>query len=348
MSLFRVKERWSTVAGSAEEFEAMVCGNLDNSGDVKDTKIALGSLSGILRVYKPTIPEYNPSDMILEEDLGAPILQLSVGKFFLGTSNLGLAVLHPRKLAVYELTDMGVERNERTSYYNLEKHYEHALGIEGEHFSACNMSCGNFGGGDGHDNIIVQSIDGKLQIFEASNLAFTRQFVDCLHPGPIEYVPALDAFVTVSTACEAQCFRYQVFVSSRTNIEEQASSNAGGGTTGQFSLGAVRTSAMEWRTVLGEHCVAILPGFFHASEERSQVQSYIGNIMSEIVFVCENTLFLLNKSGRVAVQRSLEQTPVCACSYFAGPGLFDNIIVAMQEGHSADLQRDEPNLGGAC
>lgn len=332
MSLFRVKERWSTLAGDAEEFEAMVCGNLDNVDDVDETKIALGSLSGILRVYKPSIPEYNATDLILEEDLGAPILQLRLGKFFLGTNHLGLAVLHPRKLVVYELTAEGIERNEGMSYYSLEKHYEHALGIEGEHFSACNMSSGNFGGGDGHDNIIVQSIDGKLQIFEASHLAFTRQFVDCLHPGPIEYVPALDAFVTVSTACEAQCFRYQVFVSSKTNIEEGASSSAGGGTTGQFGLGAVRAGIMEWRTMLGEHCVAILAGLFNGPDERSKVRSYNDNLIPEIVFVCEKALFLLDKSGSMLAQRRLEQTPVCACTYLAGSGMLDNVLVAMQEG----------------
>ena len=62
--------------------------------------------------------------------------------------------------------------------------------------------------------------------------------------------------------------------------------------------------------------------------------------------MCENTLFLLNKSGRVVVQRSLEQTPVCACSGFAGPGLFDNIIVAMQEG-TLQIYSEMNLLGGA-
>ena len=106
----------------------------------------------------------------------------------------------------------------------------------------------------------------------------------------------------------------------------------GGGTTGQFGIGAVRDSIMEWSTMLGEHCVTILTGFFNGSEESSKVQSYDGELISEIVFVCENALFLLNKSGRVVAQRRLEQTPVCACSYYAGPGRFDNILVAMQEG----------------
>ena len=44
------------MAGSAEEFEAMVCGNLDNSGDVKDTKIALGSLRVFCAYISPLFP----------------------------------------------------------------------------------------------------------------------------------------------------------------------------------------------------------------------------------------------------------------------------------------------------
>jgi Bardet-Biedl syndrome 9 protein len=57
---------------------------------------------------------------------------------------------------------------------------------------------------------MVQSLDGKLQIFEQSANAFTRQLVDCLLPGPMAYLPKLDAFVTTNYACQAECYRYQV------------------------------------------------------------------------------------------------------------------------------------------
>jgi Bardet-Biedl syndrome 9 protein len=98
----------------------------------------------------------------------------------------------------------------RANYHQLTKFYEHNLGLEGKHFTAYNMTSGPFGGVRGREMIVVQSMDGKLQIFEQSANAFTRQLVDCLLPGPIAYLPKLDAFVTTNYACQAECYRYQV------------------------------------------------------------------------------------------------------------------------------------------
>ena len=72
------------------------------------------------------------------------------------------------------------------------------------------MTSGAFGGDKGREMIIVQSLDGKLQVFEQSANAFTRQLVDCLLPGPIAYLPHLDAIVTTNFACQMECYRYQV------------------------------------------------------------------------------------------------------------------------------------------
>ena len=52
----------------------------------------------------------------------------------------------------------------RVSFHTLEKLYEHRLGDEGKHFTAFNMTVGAFGGVSGRDMIMVQSIDGKLQV----------------------------------------------------------------------------------------------------------------------------------------------------------------------------------------
>jgi Bardet-Biedl syndrome 9 protein len=92
----------------------------------------------------------------------------------------------------------------------MRKAYEHELGVEGKHFTAYNMTSGSFGGARGRDMFMVQSLDGKLQIFEQSATAFTRQLVDCLLPGPVAYLPRLDAFVSTNYACQAECYRYQV------------------------------------------------------------------------------------------------------------------------------------------
>lgn len=92
----------------SEEFDfgCMCVGNIDNAVPPSD-KIAVGSLQGMLRIYNPTRPSYRIEDLILEETLGAPILQLLIGLFIPSTDNYGLAVLHPRKLVVYEVSPQG-------------------------------------------------------------------------------------------------------------------------------------------------------------------------------------------------------------------------------------------------
>ena len=83
-----------------EEFDQgnMVCGNLDNMDDVGETKIVLGSFSGILRVYKPSIPEYNVADLILEEDLGAHPAA-SIGQILSGHESTGVGCVAPEKIS---------------------------------------------------------------------------------------------------------------------------------------------------------------------------------------------------------------------------------------------------------
>ena len=104
------------------------------------------------------------------------------------------------------------------NFYSLRKAYSHDLGLDGKHFTAYNMNSGSFGGSREREMIIVQSMDGKLQIFEQSANAFTRQIADCLLPGPVAYIPKVDAFVTVNHACQAECYRYQVLASSQSDI----------------------------------------------------------------------------------------------------------------------------------
>jgi len=49
----------------------------------------------------------------------------------------------------------------QSSYWNLVKIYEHALGA---HFTSYNMVVGPFGGIHGSDIIGVQSMDGRIQV----------------------------------------------------------------------------------------------------------------------------------------------------------------------------------------
>jgi Bardet-Biedl syndrome 9 protein len=78
MSLFKAREWWSTRLGNDEEFDLgclCIC-NIDNEGE-GDPKLCVGSFSGMLRVLYPRQREYQVDDLLLETDLGFPILQAS-------------------------------------------------------------------------------------------------------------------------------------------------------------------------------------------------------------------------------------------------------------------------------
>lgn len=112
MSVFHLQEWWSVkvTPNEDEEFDAscFCVGNIDNALPVTN-KILVGSMAGILRMYHPTKPNYRIEDLVLEENLHAPILQVLLGRFIPGSELLGVAVLHPRELFVYEVIPQGID-----------------------------------------------------------------------------------------------------------------------------------------------------------------------------------------------------------------------------------------------
>lgn len=58
----------------------MTLGNVDNDLD-GSVKVVTGSFQGVLRVHHPVKADFRIEDLLLEQDLGAPILQVSVGRF---------------------------------------------------------------------------------------------------------------------------------------------------------------------------------------------------------------------------------------------------------------------------
>lgn len=276
-----------------EEFDngCMILGNLDNAPN-EATKIAVGSLQGVLRVYYPTRPTYRIEDLIYEEQLEGPILQLLVGKFIPSSpKSNGIAVLHPKKLVVYELAPQG---SNKVTHHSLTKIYQHVLGDgDGKHFTAYAMIAGHFGGSNkGREMILVQSMDGKIQIFEQSAHAFTRQFNDSLLPGPMLYLPKMDAFLNCNYAARVECYRYQVLASLHNAIPsshmadskeedddnnsnrngrsqvgqrgQQAKGTGSGTATGTIGFGllAVKSALVEWSTNVGESVRQVVRGKF--------------------------------------------------------------------------------------
>lgn len=144
MSVFQAQEWWSVQMSEDEEFDwgCMIVGNIDNSNVTPvANKIAVGSQQGIFRIYQPTKAQFRVEDLILEEALDAPILQLLLGQFIPGSELLGVAVLHPRTLVVYEIVPQGL-KDGRVSFYSMKKAYQHQLGVDGQHFTAYNMTSG--------------------------------------------------------------------------------------------------------------------------------------------------------------------------------------------------------------
>lgn len=336
MSVFQLQEWWAAKISENEEFDhgGLVIGNVDNSNPASD-KICVGSLQGTLRIYAPTKPQFRVEDLILEEVLEAPILQLLIGRFIPSTDINGLAVLHPRQLVVYELNPQG-NKDGRVNYYSLRKAYSHDLGMDGKHFTAYNMTMGAFGGVRGREMFVVQSMDGKLQIFEQSANAFTRQLSDCLIPGPLAYLPKLDGFITVNHACQVECYRYQVLASSQSDGAKAGDSKE----SGSFGLRSIRSAMVEWSINLGETCRQVVQGYFSNTEAESKHNSsgprshY--SAPSELLMVCEKSLFLLKgESGGIIQQRKLERSDAaCACMVpCTGPngGAGNNFIVALQD-----------------
>lgn len=84
MSLFKVRDCWSTVCGRGETFgcDALAVDDLFGAGE---DNVILGSLDGVLRVYgvhaaPPPDLRYSPSDLLIEAQTDSPVLQVCTGK----------------------------------------------------------------------------------------------------------------------------------------------------------------------------------------------------------------------------------------------------------------------------
>jgi Bardet-Biedl syndrome 9 protein len=326
MSAFQLQEWWGTqVCNTPEEFDygCMAIGNIDNANPPSD-KIAIGSQQGMLRIYNPSHASFRMEDLMVEESLHEPILQLLIGLFIPSTDALGLAVLHPRRLVVYELL-VNQGRDGRVNYYSLQKLYEHNLGIEGKHFTAYNMISGTLGGAKGREVIVVQSLDGKLQLFEQSATAFTRQLVDCLMPGPIWYWPRCDSLITTNDDNNIECYKYQVLASSQGDVVGPRSEDK---KSNKYQVAAVRSTMVEWGILLGEPTKQIIDGHFSSIDSSKPKGTFPSN---ELLVLTEHSIFLIKETGNILQQRRLEVDPSCICVYDVGTSGSQNFIVASHD-----------------
>jgi Bardet-Biedl syndrome 9 protein len=256
--------------------------------------------------------------------------------------HIGIAILHPRTLAVYELAPQGRVERGLATFYSLQKLYEHNLGIgeKGGHFTAFNMITGPFGGVKGKDMVMVQSMDGKLQVFEQTAEAFNRQLVDCLVPGCLLYLRRMDAFVMSNYANRVECYRYQVLVNAQTDIGSSTSGNSNGGNSKKddskigFGLTPVRSAMVEWSIHVGDSVIQLVEGKFLSpgnSSGGSSGSDHRGS-REDVLVLTEHSLVLLDDTGKILQMRRLEKEPSCVHPYLGAVGQGHNFLLSYRDG----------------
>eukprot|EP01029_Cantina_marsupialis_P027768 TRINITY_DN7737_c0_g1_i1.p1 TRINITY_DN7737_c0_g1~~TRINITY_DN7737_c0_g1_i1.p1 ORF type:complete len:875 (+),score=267.96 TRINITY_DN7737_c0_g1_i1:112-2736(+) len=321
MSLFKLREWWSHSIGAEEEFVdgSLTIANIDNDAS-KQNKIITGSLSGMLRIFMPKERDYKIEDLMLEQNLNKPILQVKAGKFLSTRDDIVLAVLHPRFLTVYQVQPVGGSGSE-VACFKLTKCFEHQLGVGGEHFTAANMISGPFGGVRDKDYICVQSMDGQLSFFEHDRHAFTRVLPNCLIPGPLAYCEKTDSIITCNSAYEVESYKYQLL----------ATASAGRAAPGQIDnsgLQKLRPVKPDWSTCIGETAVDIRICRFSKSLSLGQ---------SDIMVVGQHTLFCLREQGTIRLQKRFDYYPSAIKPYeqphsAEGGSATHNLIVGAHTG----------------
>lgn len=277
--------------GDEETHQGNMCvANIDNAQDGAD-KLVTGSFQGLLRIYYPRQAGFRVTDLMLEQNLEEPILQVAAGRFSSNTNGVALAVLHPRRLVVYTVSAMKGQDNE-TSYYDLKRAYVHNLDR-----TAYNFCYGSFGKGHDSDYICVQSMDGQLQMIEQERLAFSRFLNNFLCPGPLDYVPEIDAFVTMNSNMELQCYKYQMLSSSSGKKQSEMK---------ESNLVSTKKVQVDWSLNLGEPAVAIKVCRFTEG---------LASGDADIMVLGERTLFAVSPKGEIRSQKKLDYDPSCLLAY---------------------------------
>ncbi|XP_032228416.1 protein PTHB1 isoform X2 [Nematostella vectensis] len=288
MSLFKARDWWAAYCGNGEEFDTgcLCVGNIDNSSTISD-KVIVGSYHGILRIYLPKATNFKPEDLMLEIQLQQPILQVEIGHFVSGSESLHLALLHPRKLAIYSVQAVS-GAVDHGNHYTLNLVYEHLL-----ERSAFNMTIGPFGGVKGKDFICVQSMDGMLSFFEQESFAFGRFLPGFLLPGPVGYIGKTDSFLVCTTARQVESYKYQTLaVATDANNKEDIGNKKISG----------KKLTVDWTTNIGE-CALDIKVFSTSSSPTS------------ILVLGERSLFCMKEDGTIRFMKKFEYNPSAFIPY---------------------------------
>ncbi|KAK4875042.1 hypothetical protein RN001_011464 [Aquatica leii] len=293
MSLFKSRPFWSIICDVDEKFDQN-CLEISKVNDETD-RIIIGSHAGILRIYQPStevkedsvISEFQPSDLLIEKIFPDPILQISTGRLVSGSTQLYVAVLYPKSVAVYGLvTKEG--STEHGTQNSLPLIYEHKLKR-----SASNFCLGSFGGVLTRDFICVQSLDGLLTFFEQESFAFCCFLPEFLLPAPLIYVQKSDSFVTASSSWCLTSFRYKHLSEAGHNSNDDDGTGTRVKSTWSYNMG----------------------------EELIDLQYTIDfNNIGYIVALGTRNLYCLSENGIAKFIKRLDYTPICFFAYTLGDG----------------------------
>lgn len=326
-SLFKARDFWQYRCGDNEEFDrhSLVVANIDNDATGLD-KIIVGSLHGTLRIFQPKQKGFRPDDLLLEQELDGPILQLAAGRFLSTSQNLLIAVLNPKKLAVYIVQRSGAGGAEGTQdplgrQYLLTKQYEQLL-----ERCAYNFVYGPFGGAAGRDHICIQTMDGQLNFFEQEKFLFTRflsnpqgQETSFLLPGPMCFNSQSDSFITSTSTFEVHSYRYTTFASSSGSQQKEGADG--------------RKLRCDWSVNVGEDVIDIRIARFTQGQP-GQSYSYSG---MDIIVLADRTLFVIRDTGEIRAQKRLDFFPSCVYPYLLDGRHGDKVHNLLVGTHTAQL-----------
>ena len=148
--------------------------------------------------------------------MGAPILQVSVGKFCKSVPGLCLAILTNRALTLHQvestnafskITDLQNHKLERNAY-----NFIHGWFLNEKKRT---------------EQICVQSVDGALYFIDDESILFKIQLADFLVPGPLVYSAEVDYVIIANSNMEIEAYSYQSMKAFTNNdLDQQKESQA--------------------------------------------------------------------------------------------------------------------------
>ena len=270
--------------GDDEEYDTnSICiANIDNAQNQED-KIIIGSFQGKLRIFKPNRKKNNQfhvEDLIIEKNMGFPILQVRAGKFAKNQDRLCLAILGTRALSIHMVESTA-------TFSKMTEMLSHKLDRNGFNFIH-----GHFGSDRSkNEQICVQSIDGALIMIDFDFVLFKIQLPDYLIPGPLAYAKDTESIIIANSNLEIECYNFMSMKAFTNNdLEAQREQQAK-----EDSKARMEPS---WVSNIGEQARQICMHFNKYTQQ------------TDVMVLGEYSLFILTEhQGQIRYQKRLNFSP---------------------------------------